>query len=69
MHKRKVTDETLRELVIARRSKGWAFSRDGEGVHARVTREINALSREEIFQRFPEYTYDVQGRKGGKANG
>lgn len=63
MAKRKVTDNQLREVVRARRTKGSAFMLKGAEYNAlqeQVKTELSGMSRAEIFARWPEYTYDLR---------
>lgn len=62
MPKRHVNDNLLRVTVIARKAKGWAFMAHdaGHDLLDRVKKEITPLTRKEIFNKYPEYTYDLK---------
>lgn len=61
--KRQVTDEQLRELIRARKTKGSAFMlshEEYEKIQRETRAELAALSRSELFARYQEYVYDVR---------
>ena len=60
MTKRRLDDEAVRELVIARRAKGWAFMRDGKAWRDQVTREVEGKGRKELFETYADYLHDVK---------
>jgi len=60
--RRKVTDDQLRTTVMHRRSKGSAFSlnHDEYTTFLQLIRdELKAMTRKEIFENYPNFTYDL----------
>ena len=60
---RRVTDERLREIVRARITRGAAFTHDRVDylkLQELVRGQLAALTRAEIFDRFPARTYDLK---------
>lgn len=59
--KRRVTDDQLRQLVVARMMAGAKSLQSSQYVHLLLQYKaiLAAMTREEIFESFSHYTYDI----------
>jgi len=60
--RRRVTDDQLRQTVARRRSKGSAFSLNYDEYQVSlqlIHDELEAMTRSEIFENYPNLTYDL----------
>jgi len=61
--RRQVTDDKLRQTVARRRSRGSAFSLNHDEYQVSlqlIHDELNAMTRQEIFENYPNLTYDLR---------
>ena len=63
MNKRKRTFGEIKDLVINRKSKGYAFMEDGDNVRKSVYEEVIdasvELSKEAFIEKYKSYLFDV----------
>lgn len=59
--KRKLDDDKLREVILARITKGAAFmSGDYQTLMQTTRNHLADMSRAEIFEKYPQHTYDIK---------